>query len=155
MGVAPKKNTDKIYLVQKKILSTLFFKRKYEHITNVFIECNIHNVFDLFLIQIFHETFRHLRNESPLKFLIRDKTSTMKTRSKSKGLLILLALGTTKMKNSVSLIVINAYKFLIDNKLIPNNLNVMTEIGFKCFFNKFSRLYILDNESKFSLFYHR
>ena len=104
-GCGAKSNLDKIYLVQKKILRTIFFKRKYEHITNVFIEYNIHTVFDIFFIQIFHETFRQLRNESPLKFLIRDKTSTMKTRSKSKGLLILPALRTTKTKNSVSLIV--------------------------------------------------
>ena len=95
----------------------------------MFIEYNIHTVFDLFFVQIFHETFRQLRNESPLKFLIRDKTSTMKTRSKSKGLLILPALSP--------------------------NLNVMTEVGFKSFFKKFSRLYIIDNESMFSLFYHR
>ena len=151
---------DKIYLVQKKILRTIFFKRKYEHITNVFIESKVthflvHTVFDLFFIQIFQETFRQLRNESPLKFLMRDKTSTVKTRSKSKGLLILPALKTTKMKNFVSLKVINAYNFLIDNKLIPNNLNVMNEVGFKSFFKQFSRLYIIDNESMFSLFYRR
>ena len=154
MGVA-KSNMDKIYLVQKKILRTIFFKRKYEHITNVFIEYNVHTVFDLLFIQIFQETFRQLRNESPVKFLIRDKTSTVKTRSKSKGLLILPALRTTKMKNSVSLKVINAYNFSIDNKLIPNNLNVMNEVGFKSFFKQFSRFYIIDNESMFSLFNHR
>ena len=154
-GCGAKSKMDKLYLVQKKILRTILFKRKYEHITNVFIEYNIHTVFDLFFIQIFHETFRQLRNESPLKFLIRDKTSTMKTRSKSKGLLILPALRTTKVKNFVALIVINAYNFLIDNKQIPNNLNVMIEVGFKSFFKKFSRLYIIDNESMFSLFYYQ
>ena len=36
-GCGAKSNMDKIYLVQKKILRTIFFKRKYEHITNVFI----------------------------------------------------------------------------------------------------------------------
>ena len=154
-GCGAKSNMDKIYLVQKKILRTIFFKRKYEHITNVFIEYMFTPFFDLFFIQIFHETFRQLRNDSPLKFSIRDKTSTMKTRSKSKGLLILPALRTTKMKNYYSLIVINAYNFLIDNKLIPNNFNVMIEVGFKSFFKKLSRLYLIDNESMFSLFYHR
>ena len=97
------------------------------YITNILR--TYHTVFDLFFVQIFHETFRQLRNESPLKFLIRDKTSTMKTRSNSKGLLILPALSP--------------------------NLNVMTEVGFKSFFKKISRLYIIDNESMFSLFYHR
>ena len=73
-GCGAKSNIDKIDLVQKKILRTIFFKRKNDHITNVFIEYNIHTVFDLFFIQIFRETFRQLRNGSLLKFLIRDKT---------------------------------------------------------------------------------
>ena len=56
MGVA-KINMDKIYLVQKKSLRTIFFKRKYEHITNVFIEYNVHTVFDLFLFRFFKKPF--------------------------------------------------------------------------------------------------
>ena len=54
-GCGAKTNMDKIYIVKKKILRTTFFKRKYEHITNVFIEYNIHTVFDLFFIQIFSQ----------------------------------------------------------------------------------------------------
>ena len=47
-GCGAKSNMDKKILVQKKNLRTTFFKRKYDHITNVFIEYNIHTVFDFF-----------------------------------------------------------------------------------------------------------
>ena len=55
--------------MQKRILKTIFFIRKFDHITEKFSEYNIDTVFDLFLDTVFKEVIYQIHSKPPLKFL--------------------------------------------------------------------------------------
>ena len=68
-GSTSKTNLEKIYICQKRILRTIFFKRKYDHITIKFNDLGINTVHEIYVTQLYKETiFQYLKN-SPLDFL--------------------------------------------------------------------------------------
>ena len=68
-GCASKTNLSKPLLLQKRILRTIFFMRKFDHIAEKFSEYNIDTVFDLFLVTVFKEVLYQILGKSPLNFL--------------------------------------------------------------------------------------
>ena len=48
-------NLNKILLMQKRILRSIYFRRKFDHITEKFSEYNIDTIYELFLDTVFKE----------------------------------------------------------------------------------------------------
>ena len=65
MDVRPRQILNKILLVQKRILRTIFFRRKFDQITEKFSEYNIDTVFELFLDTVFKEVIYQILGKSP------------------------------------------------------------------------------------------
>ena len=55
-GSTNKTNLEKVYWFQKRILRTIFFKQKFEHITSKFNELGFETVHEIYLNQLFKET---------------------------------------------------------------------------------------------------
>ena len=69
MDVRPRQILNKILSVQKRILRTIFFRRKFDQITEKFSEHKIDTVFELFLDTVFKEVIYQILGKSPIKFL--------------------------------------------------------------------------------------
>ena len=87
MCVQVKTNLNKILLMQRRILRTIFFRRKFDHITEKFSEYNIDTVFELFLDTVFKEVIYQKLGKSPLK-LVRSSLCRGDGRSPAHALLI-------------------------------------------------------------------
>ena len=68
-GCASKTNLNKIFLLQKRTLRTIFFRRKFDYITEKFSDYNNDAVFELFLDTVFKEIIYQRLGKLPLNFL--------------------------------------------------------------------------------------
>ena len=87
-GATAKTNLSKIELAQRRIMRTIFFKKKMDSITDVLRETGILTVFELYLEELLKELFRQLRSEAPNTYLPETlKSNSTNTRGKTKGIL--------------------------------------------------------------------
>ena len=101
-GSTSKTNLEKVYLFQKRILRTIFFKRKFEHITSKFNELGLETVHEIYLNQFFKETIFQYLKRSPLDYLNINKFSYRRsTRSTSNGMIPFYRCKTKMMENSL------------------------------------------------------
>ena len=66
-GCTSKTNLENVLLFQKRILRTIFFKQKFEHITSKFKEFGLETVHEIYLNQLFKETIFQYLKRSPSK----------------------------------------------------------------------------------------
>ena len=52
-GCTSKTNLDKIFLIQKKIIRTIFFLRKYDHVSEFISKYRQQNLYEMFISQLF------------------------------------------------------------------------------------------------------
>ena len=127
-GSTSKTNLEKIYICQKRILRTIFFKRKCDHITTKFNDLGIDRVHEIYLTQFFKETiFKYLK------------------RSTSNGMIPFYHCRTKTMENSLSCKIVKCFNFLMSNKLLPDKIETYSQEQLSKFLKVFKRNYILDN----------
>ena len=139
-GCTSKSNLDKIFLAQKKIIRTIFFLGKYDHVSEYFSKFQLQSAHEIFISHLFSETIFQFLGKSPLKFLNLDYLKTRRsTRSNSLGCIPLPLRKSKLLQNSVSYKIVKCYNFLMSNKLLPLNLNEFTDKQKKDFYVKFKK----------------
>ena len=145
-GSTSKTNLEKIYICQKRILRTIFFKRKYDHITTKFNDLGIDTVHEIYLTQLFKETIFQYLKRSPLDFLnVSNYSNKRNTRSTSNGMIPFYRYRTETMENSLSFKIVKCFNFLMSNKLLPDKIETYSQEQLSKFLKVFKKNYILDN----------
>ena len=67
-GCTSKTNLDRIFLTKKKVLRTIFFLRKYHHVSKYFPKYQLQNVHEMFISQLCSEAMFQFLEVSPLNF---------------------------------------------------------------------------------------
>ena len=152
-GCTSKSNLDKIFLAQKKILRTIFFLRKYDHVSEYFSKFQLQSVHEIFISQLFSETIFQFLGKSPLKFLNLDYVKTRRsTRLNSLGCIPLPLRKPKLAQNSVLYKIVKCYNFLMSNNLLHLNLNEFADKQKKDFYVKLKKLYLNDNRLLVDMF---
>ena len=103
-GYASKTILNKILLMQKRILRTIFFRRKFDHITENFSAYKIDNVFELLLDTVFKEVIYQTLGKSPFKFLdFNQLNNCRQTRARSLRMLRSKSVRSTAYYNRLAL----------------------------------------------------
>ena len=111
-GCASQTNSNKILIMQKRILRIIFFRRKFDHITEKFSEHNIDTVFELFLDTVFKEVIDQILGKLPLNFLDFNHLSNCRqTRARSLRMLRSKSVRSNSLLQSVSVKVLKFYIF--------------------------------------------
>ena len=111
-GCASKSNLNKILLMQKRVLRTIFFMRKFDHSTEKFSENNIDIVSDLLLDTVSKEVIYQILGKSPLKFLDFNQLNNYRqTRARSLRMLRSKCVRSNCLLQSVSVKMLKFYKF--------------------------------------------
>ena len=115
-------------MAQKKIIRTIFFLRKYDHVSEYFSKFQLQSVHEIFISQLFSQTIFQFLGKLPLKFLNLDYVRTSRsTRWNSLGCIALPLRKSKLVQNSVSYKIVKRYNFLMSNNLLPLNLNEFTD----------------------------
>ena len=139
MGVLAKK-IRKIYICQRRILHTIFFKRKYDHITTKFNDLGIDTVHETYVTQLFKEIIFQYLKYSPLDFLnVSNCSNKRNTRSTSKKMIPFSRCRTKAMKNSLSCKIVKCFNFLMSNKLLPHKIETYPQEQLSKFFKGFQK----------------
>ena len=64
-GTSAKSNLRKIEMAQRRILRGIFFKKKYDSISNILRRNGVLTVFELYIVEVMKELFRQLQSKSP------------------------------------------------------------------------------------------
>ena len=145
-GSTSKTNLEKTYICQKRILRTISFKPKYEHITTKFNDLGIDTIHEIYLTQLFKETILQFLKRSPLDFLnVSNYSNKQNTRSTSNGMIPFYRCRTKTMENSLSCKIINCFNFLMSNKLLPDKIETYSQEQLSKLLKVFKKNYILDN----------
>ena len=149
-GSFTKNHLNEILKLQKRILRAIFFKRKFDSISEKLIEVQIETAFDLYLKILFKKLFCQIRKVSPLDLLNVERIDNRRhLRSKSRGILPSVPWHCRVMKFSLSRRLVLAY-----NHLIPENISAMDDSTFKTFFANFFRIYVFDNKDLHDLIFN-
>ena len=136
-GSTSKTKLEKIYICQKRILRTIFFKRKYEHETTKFNDLGIDTAHEIYLTQHFKETIFQYLKRSPLDFLnVSNYSNKRNTRSTSNGKIPFYRCRTKTMENSLSCKIVKCFNFLV---------STYSQEQLSKFLKVFKINYILDN----------
>ena len=139
--VVLKNDLNKILKLQKRIVRAIFFKRKYDSISEKLTEVQVETVFDLYLKFLFNELFCQIRKVSPLDLLNIEKIDNRRhLRSKTRGILPSVPWHCRVMKFSLSRRLVFAYNYAKENHLIPENICAMYDSTFKTFCQFLSNL---------------
>ena len=132
-----KTNLEKIYICQKRILRTIFFKRKYEQITAKYKDLGIDTVHENDLNQLFKETIFQYLKRSPLDFLnVSNYSNKRNTRSTSNGMIPFYRCRTKTMENFLSCKIVKCFNFLMSNKLLPDKIEMYSQEQLKLHFRQ-------------------
>ena len=77
-GSAVRTNLEKIEMAQRRIIRTIFFKRKFDNLQNILCETELNTVFELFILNVFRETFSQLTFKGTTKISKRCRFETPK-----------------------------------------------------------------------------
>ena len=96
----------RIYMVQKKLLKLIFFKKPRESVTHLFSESTILSVYDLYILELMKFVLKLINRKLPTRYLNslyqRDMNSCHTTRSVSSGLFKKPRLRKASDKNTLS-----------------------------------------------------
>ena len=132
---------NKVFVMQKRIIRTIFFKKKYEHIGNIFEKFKIKSVFDMFFNQLLNESILQHLNVSCIKLLQGNPAPTRSTRRSEKGFYILIKLRSKIVEKSLANTIRRALNSLIQCNLIPDNLDSYSTTQLNRFFTKICENY--------------
>ena len=92
-GTAAKTSLKKIEKTQRRNIRAIFYKKRFESITNILLENKVFTVYALYMEESVKELFKELRHETPLKYLVEINAQSNKpsTRWKEKGLVQTIA----------------------------------------------------------------
>ena len=153
-GATSKRLLEKIFVMQKRILKTICFKRKFEHASYILHSFEIDTVFDLYLRQIFKETFNQLRGKTALEtFNLETLNNRRVTRAYVAKTLPSMKTRTQIMQCTWKNVSLKCYNFLKSNELIPDNLNQLNEHQLNGYFKKMFSLFLNDNGDLLDLFF--
>ena len=143
-GNTYKTHLDSILKLQKRITRALFFKRKFEPITQYMSEHKIYSVFNMFLKSLFKELFEILRCPNKNSFLSLSSLERLPhTRSKTKKQITIIAFKSNAMKFSLKRRLAIAYNFVFQNNLLPKDFFELNKSELNRFQESFFRNYIL------------
>ena len=130
-----------------RIVRAIFFKRKFDSISEKLIEVQIETVFNLYLKCLFKDLFCQITNVSPLHLLNIEKIDNRRhLRSKTRSILPSVPWHCRVMKFSLCRRPVLAYNYSKENHLIPENKSAMDDSTFKTFCANFFRIYVFDNK---------
>ena len=153
-GATSKSLLEKIFVMQKRIFKTICFKRKFEHASYILHSFEIDTVFDLYFRQVFKETFNHFRGKTTLEtFNLESLNNRWVTRASVAKTLPSMKTRTQIMLRSWKNVSLKCNNFLKSNKLIPDNLNQLTEHQLIGYFKKLFSLFLKDNGGLLDLFF--
>ena len=153
-GATSKRLLEKIFVMQKRIPKTICFKRKFEHASYILHSFEIDTVFDLYLRQIFKETFNQLRGKTALEtFNLETLNNRRVTRAYVAKTLPSMKTRTQIMQCTWKNVSLKCYNFLKSNELIPDNLNQLNEHQLNGYFKKMFSLFLNDNGDLLDLFF--
>ena len=139
--------------MQKRIIRTIFFKRKYEHVGNIFEKFKIKFVFDMFFNQLLNESVLQHLNVSCRKLLQGNPVPTGSTRRSEKCFYTLIKARSKIMDKSLANTIRRALNILIQYNLIPDSLDSYSTTRLKSFVTKICENYFKGETDIVSLFF--
>ena len=147
-GSAKKTKLSSIFCLQKRILKTIFFKKRGDHVCYLFKRYNVLSVFDLYFDALVKEILDQIAKVSPLNFLDVD-SNRPNTRASIKSLIPLPKFKTHTQKKSLRFSIIKMFNYLAKESLLPKQVSKE-----QIFLTRTKlRAYYLDNEDVFDLFF--
>ena len=139
-----KKKLSSIFCLQKRILKTIIFKNRGDHVCYLFKRYNVLSVFDLYFDAFVKEILDQIAKVSPLNFLDVDS----KTLASIKSLIPLSHVKTQTQKKSLRFSIIKVFNYLAKEILLPK------QVAKKEIFSIRTKLwsFYLDNEDVFDMF---
>ena len=143
-----------IPLMQKRIMRTIFFKKREESFSELFFKHKISTIYELNLEKIFKETIYQIYGWSTIKSLDFENQTLQKfTRSQCAGLLRPHFSRVTTGNNSLSNRITKCYNFLMKNDILPKFGKSVDKTSLKRFILNFKNLYIQDSEATFNFIF--
>ena len=143
-----------IHLMQKRIMRTIFFKKREESVSELFFKHKISTIHELYLEEFFKESIYQIYGWSTNKSLdFENQTLQRFTRSQCAGLLRPPFSRVTTGKNSIFTRITKCYNFLMKNDLLPKFGKSVDKTSLKRFILNFKKLYIQDSETTFNLIF--
>ena len=153
-GATAKTNLSKIKMAQRRIMRTIFFKKKMDCITDVLREKGILTVYEFYFAELLKKLFRQLQSEAPNTYLpVTLNSNSTDTGGKTKGLLPPIYSRTLTKKKALANVFRKTFNWLTELKLLPTNLKNMTRPQVGQYVRNLISLYVVDNRHLFSLFY--
>lgn len=155
-GKALKTDIDKINKMQKRIIRTIYRRKKFSPTQDIFEDNLIFNVNELYCASLIREMLNQIRGKSPMKsinFSTQNGSSRIITRGARKGLQPIKFHRTSFMHNSVTRDLVTAFNLLKGNDLIPSNLHEFNESEFNVFWHKLKQNFIFDNHDLIKTFF--
>ena len=155
-GTSAKSNLRKIEMAQRRILRGIFFKKKYDSISNILRRNGVLTVFELYIVEVMKELFRQLQSKSPNLLLSNIEATTndkIERRSKQKNLLPLTWSRTIVKQKCLTNVLIKCHNWLKQFNLLPEDLATMSKTQTMKLTQKISSLYVVDNEQLVTLFF--
>ena len=132
--------------IWKRILQTIFFKRKFEHLTSKFNEFGLETVHKIYLNQLLKETVFLYLKRSPLEYLKNNKFSYRRsTFSTSNGMILFYRCKTKMMENSLSYKIVKCFNFLMSIGFFQITLKLTLMTNCQTFSKIIQENYIIDN----------
>ncbi len=139
-------NIIRIQRAQKRLLRTIFFRRKFDALTDLFQKSGIDDVFDLYFYQLFKETFDQMLDLSQLNYLYNNfEGPRQNTRRAACKLLNSLSTRSKAKEKSLSVLISKCFKFLQIKNLATVNLKSMPRASLKSFLKNFKKNCLKDN----------
>ena len=131
---------NEILLMQKRIIRTIFFRKRSDTVSDLFMKHKIETVFELYVEEIFKETLFQIYGFSTIRSLdLQNQAFLRTTRSQIAGLIRPHFSRTVTAKNSLAGRVTKCYNFLMKNDLLPSFGNNIDKIMLKKVHNEFQR----------------
>ena len=143
-----------IHLMQKRIMRTIFFKKREESVSELFIKHKVSTIYELYLEGNFKETIYQIYGWSTIKYLdFENQTLQRFTRSQCAGLLRPHFTRVTTGKDSLFNRITKCYNFLMKNDLLSEFGKSVDKTSLERFILNFMKLYIQDSETTFNLIF--
>ena len=119
---AAKTSLEKIESGQHRILKTIFFKTKFDFITDILLHNGNLTVFELYLSELLKKLLRQLRPEAPDQFLPEARDDSSSSRAQIISLLQPKYSRTVTKRKPMKIFLQKTYNWLTELKLIPSEL---------------------------------
>ena len=131
---------NEILLMQKRIIRTIFFRKRSDTVSDLFMKHERETVFELYIEEIFKETLYQIYGFSTIRSLdLQNQAFLRTTRSEIAGLIRPHFSRTVTAKNSSAGRVTKCYNFSMKNDLLPSFEYNVHKIMLKKVHNEFQR----------------